>query len=86
MSSLTKQQAREILDACLEEEGIHDHGSVRRDLAAEHFARDIAAADEQDAEDLDRVPAWFIRDPWLALSFACFGIAAVAFVVAWLIH
>lgn len=83
---LTTDQARELIDARLESEGIHDAGSVRLDIAAEHFARDLEAADEREAEDLDRVPAWFLRDPWLALSVACFTIAAIAFVVAWLIH
>jgi len=84
MSSLTKQQAREILTECLNDSGIHDAGSVRLDLAAEHFAQDINAAEE--AEDLDRVPAWFIREPYFALALACFIIAAVAFGIAWLIH
>lgn len=83
--SLTTDQAREILDACLEEEGIHDNGSARRDIAARHFARDIEAADERDAHDLDRVPAWFLRIEPAYYRYLVY-VAAVAFVVAWMIH
>lgn len=87
MTSLTKQAAREILDECLNEEGIHDNGSVRLDIAAEHFARDLEAADEREAEDLDRVPAWFLREPFAAARYAIYAIGFVAYVViAWLTH
>lgn len=84
--SLTTEQAREILTACLEEEGIHDNGSVRRDLAAEHFARDFNTVDEREADDLDRVPAWFLREPFTAMRYAAYLIAGLAFVIAWLTH
>lgn len=79
---LTKDQAREVMDEFLEAEGVIDHGSIRRDKAAEHFARDLEAFDEQDARDDERVPAWFIRDFYAAFRYSLYAVAAVAFVIA----
>lgn len=86
---VSRSACQEIINECLTDSGIHDHGSVRRDIAADHLLADLEATHAQDDAPLPwyaRAFEWVLFDPWRALAFACFGIAVIAFGIAWLIH